>query len=243
MMAVCVHVLHRARAERRRRPGRPARRLRPPAGSATPPARRWCPGWSATPSARCWARRCWRSCPRPSSSCRRTHVLGTLLAGILLFFVLEKLVLWRHCHTHDCEVHDGVGGAGARRRRVSQLRGRRRDRRGRDDVDSARHQHRGGGGGARDSPGARRLRHPAARGLLAQPGLLLNVLSARRQRGRRGGGVRRPSIVCRGAALFPGARRRQLPLRRDGGSDPGSAPRPHRRQLAAPDRPDRGRHR
>jgi zinc and cadmium transporter len=22
--------------------------------------------------------------------------------------VLEKLVLWRHCHTHDCEVHDGA---------------------------------------------------------------------------------------------------------------------------------------
>ena len=36
-----------------------------------------------------------------------SHVLGTVLAGILLFFVLEKLVLWRHCHTHDCEVHDG----------------------------------------------------------------------------------------------------------------------------------------
>lgn len=35
------------------------------------------------------------------------QVFGTLLAGILLFFVLEKLVLWRHCHTHDCEVHDG----------------------------------------------------------------------------------------------------------------------------------------
>ena len=32
---------------------------------------------------------------------------ATILAGILLFFVLEKLVLWRHCHTHDCEVHDG----------------------------------------------------------------------------------------------------------------------------------------
>jgi zinc and cadmium transporter len=31
----------------------------------------------------------------------------TLLLGIMLFFVLEKLVLWRHCHTHDCEVHDG----------------------------------------------------------------------------------------------------------------------------------------
>ena len=36
-----------------------------------------------------------------------SRVLATLLAGILLFFVLEKLVLWRHCHTHDCEVHDG----------------------------------------------------------------------------------------------------------------------------------------
>ena len=36
-----------------------------------------------------------------------SRVFTTLLAGILLFFVLEKLVLWRHCHTHDCEVHDG----------------------------------------------------------------------------------------------------------------------------------------
>jgi len=34
-------------------------------------------------------------------------VFGTLLLGILAFFVLEKLVLWRHCHIHDCEVHDG----------------------------------------------------------------------------------------------------------------------------------------
>ena len=29
----------------------------------------------------------------------------TSLAGIMLFFLLEKLVLWRHCHTHDCEAH------------------------------------------------------------------------------------------------------------------------------------------
>src|SRR5688572_8652539 len=33
-------------------------------------------------------------------------VFATLLGGILLFFVLEKLVLWRHCHAHDCEVHE-----------------------------------------------------------------------------------------------------------------------------------------
>jgi zinc and cadmium transporter len=32
-------------------------------------------------------------------------VFGTLLAGILLFFTLEKLVLLRHCHTDACEVH------------------------------------------------------------------------------------------------------------------------------------------
>ncbi len=36
------------------------------------------------------------------------RAFSTLLAGILLFFVLEKLVLWRHCHTHDCEVHDSA---------------------------------------------------------------------------------------------------------------------------------------
>lgn len=28
-----------------------------------------------------------------------------VLAGLLGFFVLEKLVIWRHCHTSDCEVH------------------------------------------------------------------------------------------------------------------------------------------
>src|SRR4029079_5705373 len=33
-------------------------------------------------------------------------VAGSILAGILLFFVLEKLVLWRHCHVEECEAHD-----------------------------------------------------------------------------------------------------------------------------------------
>jgi zinc and cadmium transporter len=37
-----------------------------------------------------------------------SRVFAILLLGILLFFVLEKLVLWRHCHTHDCEVHEGT---------------------------------------------------------------------------------------------------------------------------------------
>jgi len=30
---------------------------------------------------------------------------GSVLFGILLFFTLEKLVLWRHCHGDHCEVH------------------------------------------------------------------------------------------------------------------------------------------
>ena len=29
----------------------------------------------------------------------------TVLFGILLFFTLEKLVIWRHCHGDHCEVH------------------------------------------------------------------------------------------------------------------------------------------
>jgi zinc and cadmium transporter len=32
-----------------------------------------------------------------------------LLGGILAFFVLEKLALWRHCHTHECDVHGTSG--------------------------------------------------------------------------------------------------------------------------------------
>ncbi len=31
---------------------------------------------------------------------------ATILFGILLFFILEKLVLWRHCHAEDCEAHE-----------------------------------------------------------------------------------------------------------------------------------------
>jgi zinc and cadmium transporter len=33
------------------------------------------------------------------------HVGLALLAGILLFFLLEKFVLWRHCHDDPCEMH------------------------------------------------------------------------------------------------------------------------------------------
>ena len=34
------------------------------------------------------------------------RMAATVLLGILLFFVLEKLVLWRHCHHDHCEAHE-----------------------------------------------------------------------------------------------------------------------------------------
>ena len=34
------------------------------------------------------------------------QMTGTILFGILFFFALEKLVLWRHCHHDHCEAHD-----------------------------------------------------------------------------------------------------------------------------------------
>ncbi len=30
---------------------------------------------------------------------------ATILVGILLFFILEKLLVWRHCHSHACAAH------------------------------------------------------------------------------------------------------------------------------------------
>ena len=32
-------------------------------------------------------------------------VFFSLLTGILSFFMLEKLVIWRHCHVDECDVH------------------------------------------------------------------------------------------------------------------------------------------
>ena len=44
--------------------------------------------------------------PQALETLAPTPVFGTLLAGIMTFFVLEKLVLWRHSHDdHECDVH------------------------------------------------------------------------------------------------------------------------------------------
>ena len=48
--------------------------------------------------------------PQALESLPPPAALGALLAGILTFFVLEKLVLWRHCHedTGACVVHSST---------------------------------------------------------------------------------------------------------------------------------------
>jgi zinc and cadmium transporter len=43
--------------------------------------------------------------PEALESLPPSRVFATLLVGILVFFMLEKLVLLRHCHTDECRVH------------------------------------------------------------------------------------------------------------------------------------------
>ena len=44
--------------------------------------------------------------PHAMQGVQEFHTLGlTVLLGILGFFLLEKMVLWRHCHAEHCEAH------------------------------------------------------------------------------------------------------------------------------------------
>jgi zinc and cadmium transporter len=47
--------------------------------------------------------------PHALGCAEATSVMAAILLGIIIFFVIEKLVLWRHCHEDKCEVH-GVAG-------------------------------------------------------------------------------------------------------------------------------------
>ncbi len=48
--------------------------------------------------------------PQALASLPAGGAFGTLLVGIMAFFVLEKLVLWHHCHQEDCEAHGRPSG-------------------------------------------------------------------------------------------------------------------------------------
>lgn len=38
------------------------------------------------------------------------QILTVVLIGIIFFSILEKMILWRHCHDADCEEHQHAGG-------------------------------------------------------------------------------------------------------------------------------------
>ncbi len=38
-----------------------------------------------------------------------SRVALVVLTGLLTFFIMEKLLVWRHCHKHDCDVHAASG--------------------------------------------------------------------------------------------------------------------------------------
>jgi zinc and cadmium transporter len=40
---------------------------------------------------------------------KSSSVLSAVLAGMILFYVLEKFAVWRHCHEETCEVHTRAG--------------------------------------------------------------------------------------------------------------------------------------
>jgi zinc transporter ZupT len=37
------------------------------------------------------------------------RILPLILAGLILFFILEKVALWRHCHEKPCDIHTRSG--------------------------------------------------------------------------------------------------------------------------------------
>jgi zinc and cadmium transporter len=47
--------------------------------------------------------------PHASRYLPATTMAPVVLAGLLTFLILEKLLVWRHCHKHDCDVHASSG--------------------------------------------------------------------------------------------------------------------------------------
>jgi zinc and cadmium transporter len=47
--------------------------------------------------------------PQALTNTANLSILSTVLVGIVIFFILEKLVIWRHCHDVNCEIH-GIAG-------------------------------------------------------------------------------------------------------------------------------------
>jgi len=53
----------------------------------------------------------WGLIPHAFEEVGPTHIQtlsGSIMLGLLVFFILEKLLIWRHCHSGSCEVHGDV---------------------------------------------------------------------------------------------------------------------------------------
>lgn len=47
--------------------------------------------------------------PHAAKELQVAVIAPVLLAGLVSFFVLEKLLVWRHCHKYECDVHASSG--------------------------------------------------------------------------------------------------------------------------------------
>jgi zinc and cadmium transporter len=47
--------------------------------------------------------------PKGIQQASALSVSSTVLIGIVIFFLLEKIIIWRHCHDLECEVHGTAG--------------------------------------------------------------------------------------------------------------------------------------
>lgn len=47
--------------------------------------------------------------PHALAAAPPARVLPAVLAGVVLFFTLERLLIWRHCHDEECERHRAAG--------------------------------------------------------------------------------------------------------------------------------------
>jgi zinc and cadmium transporter len=47
--------------------------------------------------------------PQAQKQIPAERILPLVLAGLILFFMLEKIALWRHCHKKICDIHTRSG--------------------------------------------------------------------------------------------------------------------------------------
>jgi zinc and cadmium transporter len=47
--------------------------------------------------------------PEALENTSRFSILSSVLVGFVIFFLLEKILIWRHCHDKECDIHGTAG--------------------------------------------------------------------------------------------------------------------------------------